>query len=160
LIEKIQRSSIAKNLETMAYATANTRSILIPPTAYYNTNGGEVNSEYSTNIKHYKQVISQQGNEQENISPYSLLLKDNTITIWTRSHETDSSTKYPNSSISFHWKKEEELLYYFKIDEANENPKAYVIYQEKKINMDTGKTMYFKIQMATPFILQKYGIKL
>jgi len=144
----------------MAYAIANPRSQFIPETAYYNTNGGQVNSEYSTNIKHYKQVIRQQGNEQENISPYSLLLEDNTITIWTRSHETDSSNEYPNSSIRFHWKKEEELLYYFIIDEVNENPQAYVIYQEKKINMDTGKIMYFKIQMATPFILQKYGIKL
>lgn len=150
-----------KNLETMAYAiVANPRSQFIPETAYYNTNGGQVNSEYSTNIKHYKQVIRQQGNEQENISPYSLLLEDNTITIWTRSHETDSSNEYPDSSIRFHWKKEEELLYYFIIDEVNENPQAYVIYQEKKINMDTGKTMYFKIQMATPFILKKYGIKL
>ena len=52
------------------------------------------------------------------------------------------------------------LIYYFNIDEKTDTPFACVMFRVKKINMNTGKTMYFRLELATPFLLKKYNIRL
>lgn len=118
---------------------------------------GEIKSEYSTNIPHYKQVILFQKGKEAELSPYSLCFKNKVTSFWSRTTEIKSSNHYVNN---YYWKKQEELIYYFNIDEKTDTPFACVMFRVKKINMNTGKTMYFRLELATPFLLKKYNIRL
>jgi hypothetical protein len=116
-----------------------------------NCESGVFNDELITNLPHYRQIIAFQeiDNTSTKINPWTLSKQTEGITLWKRTRDRKSNNSF---SKDFHWRTEERLISYFII--KNDEPEEYIVYQEKKYNMNVGRMMYFKIQIATPAILK------
>lgn len=121
---------------------------------------GVFNQDLIENLSHYRQIIVSQGmnNTSARINPCMLSNTTDGTTIWSRITNFKTDPKFSNSKFNYHWKKEEKLVSYFLLE--NDDPDEYIVYQEKKFNMLTGKMMYFKMLVTTPAVLKLYNIKL